>query len=428
MIEKPPVTTNLYTQKSYQLLIDKKNRELIKKINKEYLYWDKVKYHTPDNVDPYYFWNAVKISRLINAVSFEFPCCTIHFSLTEHMQESLHIFDLNFGGSITSENVIPDKNRTYYLLSSIMEEAIASSQMEGAATTRVKAKEMIRKQQKPKNKDQQMILNNYDTIRYLSEHKDEKLTSAFLLEVHKMITNKTLDEEEKEGHFRLDDEVRVVDHLTGEVVHIPPTYLTIEKNIKAVCTFVNDDSYYIHPIIKGIILHFMISYIHPFADGNGRTARALFYWYMLKNGYWLMEYMSISRIIYKNNTQYSNSFLYCENDGFDLGYFINYNLDTLFIAFKELQKYLKKKQIENDALLEYKNTGINERQAQILQLFRNNPNQVLVCKDLQTTFTVSIKTIRTDMEDLVERGYLTRIAKNKRLMGYAISNDLNFNK
>lgn len=46
----------------------------------------------------------------------------------------------------------------------------------------------------------------------------------------------------------------------------------------------------------------MIAYMHPFVDGNGRTARALFYWYMLKSGYWLTEYLSISRVIAKSKS------------------------------------------------------------------------------------------------------------------------------
>jgi Fic family protein len=66
----------------------------------------------------------------------------------------------------------------------------------------------------------------------------------------------------------------------------------------------------------------MIGWIHPFTDGNGRTARAIFYWYMLKKGYWL-ENLSISRIIKDTlKLNMKKSILYSEADGNDLGYFI----------------------------------------------------------------------------------------------------------
>ena len=60
---------------------------------------------------------------------------------------------------------------------------------------------------------------------------------------------------------------------------------------------------FIHPMIRSIILHFWLAYDHPFVDGNGRTARALFYWSMLRHGYWLFEFISISQIILKGPDQ-----------------------------------------------------------------------------------------------------------------------------
>lgn len=106
------------------------------------------------------------------------------------------------------------------------------------------------------------------------------------------------------------------DAITHEVVHTPPSYKDILPFIEDLCIFFNENNtkVFIHPIIKGIIIHFMIAYMHPFVDGNGRTARALFYWYMLKSGYWLTEYLSISRVIVKSKKSYENAYLYTEAD------------------------------------------------------------------------------------------------------------------
>ena len=401
-----------------ELILSKDYSSEISKMNDEYYYWDKVKYHSPKGIKPEEFWAAIKYSRTFNSKTYNFHTCIFSIFETTKMQEYLHNFDMNFGGTIASSDIISNKNRQYYLLSSIMEEAIASSQMEGASTTRKVAKEMLRKQAKPKDKSQQMILNNYNTIRYLSEHKNNSLTPELLLDIHRQITEKTLDDPNDEGRFRTDDNIFVVNGITGEVAHDPPSHKQIMDTVIQLCIFANEDKTFVHPIIKAIIIHFMISYLHPFVDGNGRTARSLFYWYMLKKGYWLTEYLSISRIIYKSKGQYEKAFLYTEHDDFDLGYFINYNLKVLNDAFNELQAYLDRKTQENASLLEYRIPGINERQMQIIKICIKTPNSTFTSKDLETRFNVSVKTIRSDLEGLVELGLLSTVPLNKRLTAY----------
>lgn len=60
-------------------------------------------------------------------------------------------------------------------------------------------------------------------------------------------------------------------------------------------------------MLRAILLHFWLAYDHPFEDGNGRTARSLFYWYMRTQGYWLVEYLLISNILRKAPAQYTRA-------------------------------------------------------------------------------------------------------------------------
>ena len=421
MIEECPKQFKI--EEILKILSDSENLKVISKINDEYYYWDKAKYYTPKGTSPKDFWAGVKYLRKSNYRQYPFCTCVLSFFETDRMQEILHDIDMNFGGVLASSSILSDKNKQYYLLSSIMEEAIASSQMEGASTTRKVAKEMLRRQAKPKDKSQQMILNNYNTIRYLSEHKNQDLSPELLLNIHKQITEKTLDNPNDEGRFRTDDNIYVVNGITGEVAHEPPSYKQIENSIEELCLFVNEDKTFIHPVIKAIILHFMISYLHPFVDGNGRTARSLFYWYMLKKGYWLTEYLSISRIIYKSKVQYEKAFLYTEHDDFDLGYFVHYNLNVFDKAFKEMKLYLEKKAKENEAIMEYRIPGLNERQLQIIKIYAEKPASMFTSKDLETRFNVSVKTIRSDLEGLVFAGLMETVPLNKRLTAYVRSKD-----
>jgi len=420
-VESAPILNQDKMTEAILMLSDQKMKSLFLKIDSEYLYWDKVKYMAPKGVDKQVLWQAVKIQRRLKAQEIQFGNCVFHFTITKDMLALLHDFDMNLGGSLGTKSIIPATDKSYYLISSIMEEAIASSQMEGASTTRRIAKDMLRKQLKPNNKSQQMIANNYETINQISKGADKEFSLEGILDIHRTISNKTLDNAEDEGVFRRNDDVLVVDGITGFVAHTPPSYKEIDKMILDLCDFANRESgdNFIHPIIKAVIIHFVLAYIHPFVDGNGRTARSLFYWYMIKKGYWLTEYLSISRIIYTNKKAYEKAFLYTENDSNDLSYFIQYHLEVMKKAFEELKKYLQRKIDEQQNIFRFEGIShINERQRYVLQAISDSKRVLFTPKELATQFDVSAKSARTDLQELVKMGYMTATYLNKRAMGY----------
>jgi len=418
-LEKAP---NWSEEKLYNKAIKIRNEfdltDLIQKINDDYLYWDKVKYKkTTDGIEPQIIWAITKLSRILSAKNIKFGNTTFKYNVTDNIQKGLHEFDLNFGGNLSSETILNEEDKKRYLVSSIMEEAIASSQIEGSVTTRKKAKEMLRKNKKPINKSEQMIMNNYITIKHIVEIKDEPITAEKILEIHRLIAYQTMDNTEDEGRYRDNNEINVIDTIDGEIVHSPPTFEKIPELMVQLFHFFNkkDDNNFIHPIIKGCIVHFMIGYIHPFVDGNGRTARALFYWYLLKNGYWLTEYLSISRLIVKSKTQYAMAYLYTETDDNDLTYFINFKIKIMLSAYEELKKYIQRKVNEKKQLLNFqKINNINERQAIILKWIFEEPEITLTVKEIQVRFNTSNQTARTDLETLNNMEFLTVKNVNKK--------------
>ena len=425
MIERPPIITE---RDLAAVMLDKSKRPdeklsaLIDKINDDYEYWDTVKYkNRPEGcASAQELWLRVKASR-ISCTVFAWDRYNVTFGLTNKMQRLCHEFDMSFGGSWENSSVIPNDNRERYLISSLMEEAIYSSQMEGAATTRKVAKDMLRRQISPKDKSQQMIVNNYQTIRFIVENKQTPLTPELVLHIHHLMTDKTLNDPKDAGRLRTNNEVVVEDGITHEVVHTPPSFEEMPTFLKELCKYFNETSarVFVHPIIRGIIIHFMVAYMHPFVDGNGRTARALFYWYMLKQGYWLTEYLSISRVIAMSKKSYEKAYQYVEADYNDLGYFIAYNLKVLEQSFKQLQNYIKKKQNERMLASSFLRLGdINERQAQIIRMYMENPKEVLTVKDLQNKFMVTATTAKSDIVGLLKRGLLDEIAFNKVKRGY----------
>lgn len=427
-LEEAPKIEALFThlnQKITDLILNKEFNQIVHEVNENYLYWDKVKYlKVPVGVTQADVWAMAKIRRNNTPYKVSFGQYDFSWFLNTKIQELLHLFDLNIGGSLESHGIIPKDEKNRYLISSIMEEAIASSQIEGAITTRKQAKDMLRKNISPRNKSEQMILNNYITIQQIISWKNEDLTVEKLLEIHRLVSNKTLDNSGDEGKFREDNEVKVVDAIDGEVVYYPPSYLELNLLIKQFIDYFNlpTTDVFVHPIIKASIIHFMIGYIHPFVDGNGRTARALFYWFLLKNGYWLTEYMSISRMILKSKSQYARAFLYTETDQNDLTYFILYQLKTMKLAFDSLKEYIKRKIEEKKQVSDFlKISNVNERQALILKWMYEEPSLVLTVRELQTRLLISNQTARTDLQGLLDLGYLDQWSINKKTQAFSKS-------
>jgi Fic family protein len=424
MIEQAPKYKE--DKNTISLMVELQMNGVMKSIQDEYLYWDKVKYKSK-NHSPAELWNAIKLHRILKAKKVNFGNYSFSFIITDFMQRALHLFDMHIGGTLSGNIGIAETDKSKYIISSLIEESISSSQIEGANTTRKKAKEMIQLEKKAKNKSELMIMNNFITMKYIVQNKDKDLTPENLLYIHKLISNETLDSPNEEGAFRESDDVHVLDYSKSEIVHTPPLKKDLQKLIEELCVFFNNDSTdFIHPIIKGCIIHFMIGWIHPFTDGNGRTARALFYWYMLKKGYWLTEYLSISKIIQDTKNQYEKSYLYTESDDNDLSYFITYHIKTMEKAYEALKEYINRKQKEVFQAAKFmKIPEINERTAQILKLLNDDSDRVLNTKEVETRFNISNFTARSDLKTLVRLGFLDVIQVNKKKRNYIKSENFN---
>ncbi len=393
-----------------------------------YLHWDKVRYRPPpENFSHREWWLALKIFR-INALQ---PISLkdkegrpFQFAVPEGVLQELHQIDLGTGGLVSiPEPIVNPQTRDRYLVRSLMEEAITSSQLEGAATTREVAKDMIRTGRRPHDTSEQMILNNYLTMQRIRELKSSALSPELVLEIHRLITADTL----AAGRFRRPDERCVVGDDSGQIFHDPPSAGELAERMNAMCDFANGEtpSHFIHPTVRAIILHFWLAYDHPFVDGNGRTARALFYWSMLRSGYWLFEFISISTILRKAPVKYGRSFLYTETDDNDLTYFLVAQTEVIAQAIGELHRYIERKaaqlrQAEQDiqALALF-----NHRQVALIRHALSNPGQRYTIASHQQSHAVVHQTARTDLLDLVERGVLEMVKKGRPMI-FAVPTDL----
>lgn len=330
----------------------------------------------------------------------------------------LHRIDRDAAGSLSTPALVTDPGtRDRYLISSLFEEAITSSQLEGASTTRAAAKQMLREGRAPVDRGERMIANTYRAMEWLRERRTGDLTPATVFELHRIVTEGTLDDEADAGRFRTDaDEIVVADEL-GRVLHRPPRDAELPVRIERMCAFANapaSEEPFLHPVLRSILLHFWLAYDHPFVDGNGRVARALFYWSMARHGYWLCEYLSISRILKRARAQYMRAFLFAETDDNDATYFLVHHLRVIDLALDELQLFLARKAAElrnaedKLRLVSTSHHTLNERQLALLAHALRKPDVSYTVESHRTSHGVAYQTARTDLLTLERDGFLVK--------------------
>jgi Fic family protein len=323
----------------------------------------------------------------------------------------LHQIDRG-GGTFVEipEQVTNAEQRDRYVVRSLMEEAITSSQLEGAATTREVAKKMLAEGRKPRDRSERMIVNNYMTMRRILELKEKPLTPEMVFQVHREISEDALDIPDGAGRFRRANEDINVSDVEGTVFHVPPPAAELPKRLEAMCDFANGKTpaSFVHPVIRGILLHFWLAYDHPFVDGNGRTARALFYWQMLHSGYWLFEFISISQFLRKAPVQYGTAFLHTETDENDLTYFIIHQAEVIRQALKELHDYVARKSSETRACLAalQKHPELNHRQQTLIAHAVRHPGFAYQIAGHGARHAVTYATARADLLGLAKLKFL----------------------
>lgn len=419
--EKPPIAEGTeFGQALSQIQGDPELKKAVVEYNVKYLSWDEVKHRIPDPQKRRSVWFYLKMLRTMQYEYVPYQSLSLRYSFTPEILRALHLFDQHLSGIIQIHNKTLRLEKTY-IINSLMEEAIASSILEGAATTHRVAKEMLRKGTEPKNRGERMVLNNYRAMQYIFDQKDASLTPEFILNIHRFVTEETMDDTAV-GRFREDNGVAVADAATGTIHHIPPDHTRIQKMIEEMCRFAgrnnDEDETFIHPIIKGAILHFLIGYIHPFSDGNGRTARSIFYWYVISQGYWLFEYMPLSQIILKSKKKYALAYLYPEYDEMDLTYFIQYTIRCIEAARKDLFAYIERKQSEQNGTKAIISTirDINQRQAEILRHMMEHSDEYFTIREIMSRSGVVYQTARTDLLGLVDLGYLLKEKRGREFL------------
>lgn len=392
----------------------------------EYLHWDKLRYKTPpEGLSHEQWWFQLKSKRRQQrriVPLFDKEGEHFSYSLNDQLLATCEKITRSASGEIKlPEPVATGRERNQYIINSLIEEAITSSQLEGASTSRRVAKDMLQSGRKPATNSERMIFNNFSAMMHIRQNHDQKLTPELVFELHRIVTDGTLEDPDDAGRLEQPGVPRVgVWGDEEQLLHAPPPAEELPRRLQALCDFANRDAgdgSYMPPVVRAIVLHFMMGYDHYFADGNGRTARALFYWSMLHQGYWLAEFITISRILRKAPGQYARSYLLTEDDDGDLTYFLLYHVQVVSRALDDLTVYLGRKTREMSnvrSLLHLARGEFNHRQISFLELIAKDPSTVANIRWYAGAYASSGETARHDLAALEKRGLLMRSKSGKQ--------------
>lgn len=418
-LERPKLT-RADQQKGLKVYLERP-RELAQFLDKtenpKYLHWVEIKHRPlPSDFSREEFWSLVKFlrkNRSTETFITDESGPAYSWVKLDRYEELLHRIDMAAGGRLLVSGEVRKTivgRSDEYLVRGIVEEAIASSLLEGAHTTRRTAKKIIMEGRPPKTPDERMVVNNYRTIQRIKDiYKDAEMSEGLLLDIHRQLTEGTDIEPGAIGRFRTDQDDITVGDLYS-TTHTPPKEAFMRNEVRKLCEVANDlnsKHHFLHPVIKAAMLHFWMGYLHPFVDGNGRIARMLFYWYMLRHDYGTIMYLPISVMIRKSPDQYSQAYIRAEQEDHDLSYFIDYHLGKIESALDEFESFLKRKVLEQRKVEEAAASGgLNDRQKALVAYLASHPKEYATLKTHMTRHAISPVTARKDLYGLVAKGFL----------------------
>lgn len=392
-----------------------------------YLHYDQLRYRINKSLDINIAWSMVKIGRaahLQNLLELGEPPLSSNYCLTPNVQRVISQTDRNTTSAVLKwlSHKIGESELLSYLLADLIEdEAISSSQLEGAATTTQVAKQLLNKSTKPRTIDEKMIVGNFKMMKFAWLNRHKTLDLDLILSLHKVGTEGIKDNEYTPGNLRATDDVVVVDSQ-GNTIHTPPPAQGLTERIAHLTEWINQDhdsttaEQYIHPLIKAITLHFAIGYEHPFRDGNGRVARALFYWFMFKNDFIAFRYIAISSLLKAAPVKYGKSYLYSETDELDLTYFIEYQCHIVSRAILEFNETFNStvaqiEQAEQTLQSSELFHKLNDKQKLIYKLALSGKVKDFTATGIKSILACSYNTAAAVLNSLVE---LQLLQKQKR--------------
>jgi len=259
--------------------------------------------------------------------------------------------------------------------------------------------------------DKKELLNYKEAMEFVSKYlgNGDPITEGLIREIHKILVKGVRGEKAEPGSYRKKQNY-VVNSLTGEIVYTPPPAIEVPSLMREFIEWINTPKD-LSPVIVAGISQFQFVHIHPFLDGNGRTARLLSTLILYKSGYDFKRLFTISEYYDKNRPAYYKAIQSVRENNMNMTQWLEYFTEGLKSQMLEIQEkgkmVIKEDVLKNKA----KDLRLNEQQRKVLTyLLRNRRISV---NSYQEKFSVIRRTAQRDLKKLVDLKLVKVMAKSK---------------
>lgn len=380
--------------------------QLIQQFMDRYLTREEIAYRLPVSLPITKFWPVMDKAR--RDASIALPLKTQNGDLFRFVVNSTIKAQCDAVAAMARRSYLLDTLPPEIVEEATIDEAVWSSVIEGAFTSRAEAAKIIRQDKQPANKSEQMVKNNYQAMLYVLEHLEEPITAQTLIDIAGIVTRNASDE--------VVDGFRTVPvYVTGRegVIYTPPAAEQVLGMMDDLLNFIQTSE--LHPLFKACIAHFYFVYVHPFTDGNGRTARALSYMMLLRTGYDFFRYFSVSGLIAEERNSYYKSMRHVEASGDDMTYFIDYYSAMLARSVDRMEKHLLHHVLADKTMYELEASGLlNDRQMKGARWLLEGDTGSVTVEVWKKKFKTATETARQDLLMLCEAGMLERTLDGRK--------------
>jgi len=268
--------------------------------------------------------------------------------------------------------------------------------------------------------DRQELLNYKEAMDFVSEYLNKKseITEGLIKNVHHILVKDVRGGTLEPGQYRKVQNY-VVNTATREIIYTPPAPVEVPELMKEFTEWLNTVSDVPPVLVAGIAPHKFVD-IHPFLDGNARTARVLCTLILYLNGYDFKRLFSLSEFYDTNRPSYYRAIQSVRQDDLDLTLWLEYFIDGLNVQMMEVKDKgevaIKKEIIMEKAV----KIGLNERQRKALAYLIKHPD--ISRSEYVELFGISLRTANYDLamlkkENLIERSGVSRAIKYKIKLG-----------
>lgn len=262
-------------------------------------------------------------------------------TLSELYYKELPLSDFNGNNVVFIENhaavnqsavkLLLKNQSNYYGVKAAEDEIVATSAIENIDFSRDRVRNIL-KGYAPKDEQESRILGVKNGLEFIADTSN-KITEENLYKLYMMTVGDFLEGDDRlnEGSFYRHDTVFVVGN---QVEHSDLDHKKVPEFMKALIEFANADDD-INDLVKAAIIHFYFAYVHPYFDGNGRTARLMHLWFLIQKGYQSALFIPFSGLIEKSRKAYYDAFTAIEynkkySGKIDVTPFVLYFIDNVY--------------------------------------------------------------------------------------------------